>query len=63
RKEPVMKESSIVWVGLDAHKKSVNAAILQPEGLEELMVANEPKAVRRAPTVPTVVSSPPFWAG
>ena len=43
-----MKNSSTVWVGLDAHKKSINvAAVRGPELVLEVVVANEPKAVRR----------------
>jgi transposase len=42
-----MEEGNIIWVGLDAHKKAINAAIFTPQGLQELVVTNEPKAVRR----------------
>jgi transposase len=37
-----------MWVGLDAHKKSINvAAIRDGETVLEVIVANQPKAVRR----------------
>ena len=43
-----MSESSIMWVGLDAHKKSINvAAVLGGQAVLECVVANELKAVKR----------------
>ena len=43
-----MEEHSILWVGLDAHKKSINvAAVAEGEVELECVTANDPKAVRR----------------
>ena len=48
RKEPVVK-NGITYVGLDAHKKFINVAMLLPRKRRatEWKINNEPKAVRR----------------
>ena len=49
RKEPVMKKENITYVGLDAHKNSIQVTMLLPgrQGPTEWGVVNEPGAVRR----------------
>ena len=43
-----MEKSSTLWVGLDAHKKSINVAAFRGrEVVLEVVVANEARAVRR----------------
>ncbi len=44
-----MSENGITFVGMDAHKKAINVAMLLPGQLEpvEWQVANEPAAIRR----------------
>jgi len=43
-----MEKNSSMWVGLDAHKKSINVAAFRgAELVLEVVVANEPRAVRR----------------
>ena len=39
----------IIWVGLDAHKKAINVAVLSGDerGLQEWTVENKPAAIRR----------------
>jgi transposase len=48
RKEPVV-ENTITWVGLDAHKATIQVAMLLPGRAEPVQwqVANEPRDVRR----------------
>src|SRR5437899_1939741 len=48
RKEPVVGDT-ITWVGLDAHKATIQVAMLLPSRAEPVQwqVANEPTAVRR----------------
>lgn len=47
REEPAVKQG-ITFVGLDAHKKSINVAVVSPGGeLEEWQLANERAAVKR----------------
>src|SRR5262249_61751109 len=48
RKEPVV-EDTITWVGLDAHKATIQVAMLLPGRAEPVQwqLANEPRDVRR----------------
>ena len=44
-----MSANGITFVGMDAHKKAVNVAMLLPDARQpvEWLVANEPAAIRR----------------
>ena len=49
REEPVVAQDGITFVGMDAHKKAINVAMLLPGTKQpvEWQVANEPAAIRR----------------
>ena len=41
-------EESITWVGIDAHKKSLQFAVMLGDQFRQWEIANESKAIRRA---------------